>query len=142
MCKSETMRISPPRKELHKQNIRSMLIARPRMTNVEIANKIGLHRNTVARYVEEVRIESEKAMRESWTLLLDDLIRVASMRKMQLEELWLDSYSSSYTRPAQQVRVIDEYWKIQKELYRFQLEYLGFAPRQNNTLVQINFPKV
>ena len=49
------------------------------------------------------------------------------IRLMQLEELWIDSYSTcTYKgRPTQMVEIAKAYWKISKDIYQKKLEFIG-----------------
>jgi hypothetical protein len=132
------MRISKPRRELYKQQIKSILLARPKTDNLSLADQTGLHRNTVSRMLEEIRNENDVAMRERWKILLNDVTDIAKERSRELGQLWHDSYwSSCQYRPAQLVAINKVNWLILKDLYRMHLEYIGQwgSPK---SLVQIN----
>ncbi len=134
------MKISPPRKEIIKRSIKSLLTITPRISNAEIGQSVGLHRNTIAKYLCEIYSEEEKRSKELWISLLKELLQGSRDRKMQLEEIWRDSYSSCIYKPQHLVSIVEQYWKIQKDMYKIQLEFLGKRddPR---TLVQVNVSK-
>lgn len=135
------MKISKPRRELHKQSIRALIAFDPKVNNIEIANKIGVHRNTVSKLLEEIRIENEKWIKERWTKLLNDVTDIAGIRNQELNQLWADSYRSlSYSHPSQLVAISKANWMILKDLYRFHLEYIGIR-QDPKSLVQINIGK-
>jgi len=132
------MRISKPRRELYKQQIKSILLVNPKTDNLSIANQTGLHRNTVSRMLEEIRNENDEAMRERWKMLLNDVTEIAKLRNIELNQLWRDSYwSSCQYRPGQLVAINKANWSILKDLYRMHLEYMGQWGNPK-TLIQIN----
>lgn len=136
------MKISKPRREMYKQSIRSLIASNPKVNNIEIADKIGVHRNTVTKLLEEIRIENEKWVKERWKMLLNDVTEIAEMRSTELNRLWADSYRSLYySHPSQLVAVSRANWMILKDLYRMHLEYMGIreAPK---SLIQVNIAKV
>lgn len=135
------MRISKPRREIYKQSIRGLMIVRPRINNVELASEIGIHRNTVTKLLEEIRIENEKQTKKRWKMLINDVTSIAQSQSGELSKLWADSYSSlHYSRPSQLVVISKAKWMILKDLYRIHLEYMGVqeAPK---SLIQINIDK-
>lgn len=135
------MRISQPRREMHKQSIRTLIASNPKVNNTEIAEKVGIHRNTVTKLLEEIRAENDKWTKERWKMLINDVTLVAQSESGSLSRLWEDSYRSlSYSRPSQLVTISKARWMILKDLYRMQLEYMGI--RENpKSLVQINIAK-
>lgn len=135
------MRIAKPRREMYKQSIKTLIASNPRVNNIEIADKIGVHRNTVTKLLEEIRIENEKWVKERWKKLLNDVTDIAGIRNKELNQLWTDSYRTlSYSRPSQLVTISKANWMILKDLYRMHLEYMGI--RENpKSLVQVNISK-
>jgi hypothetical protein len=132
------MRISKPKRELYKQQIRSILLTQPKANNLVIAKKTGLHRNTVSRMLGEIKSENELAMRDRWKMLLNDVTKIADFRSEELDKLWQDAYwSSSRYKPAQLVAITKANWTILKDLYRMHLEYMG-VQGSPTTLVQVN----
>lgn len=132
------MRISKPRRELYKQQIKSLLMVEPRIDNLTIADRTGLHRNTVSRMLNEIRLENEKATRERWKFLLNDVTEIAQIRNEELNHLWADSYwTASRSNPAALVAINRANWSMLKDLYRIHLEYLGLGGNPKS-LVQIN----
>ncbi len=132
------MRISKPKRELYKQQIKSLLLAQPKINNLVIAKETGLHRNTVSRMLEEIKNENEIVTRERWKLLLNDVTEIAQSRNKELNQLWSDSYwSLCHSRPLQLVAITKANWMILKDLYRMHVEYMGLygSPK---TLVQIS----
>jgi predicted transcriptional regulator len=132
------MKISKPRREILKQTIRGLIVSKPKINNLELASETGIHRNTVTKLLREISRENEVAVRERWKFLLNDTTEIAQARQVALERLWSDSYwSMSRSKPAQLVAVLKENWRIQKDLYRMHLEYIGI--RENpKVLVQMN----
>jgi len=132
------MRISKPRRELYKQEIRSLLLVDPKIDNLHLAEQIGLHRNTVSRMLNEIKSENELVMRERWKMLLNDVTADAEFKSNELNRLWHDAYWSSMRNPTQLVAITKANWAILKDLYRMHLEYMGQygGPK---TLVQVNF---
>ncbi len=131
------MRISKPRREMYKQSMRSLVAARPKISNVQLANELGLHRNTVARLLGEIKTERAQWVDERWKMLLNDITEIAQYRRGELNKLWADTYWRS--KPSQLVAIAKMNWTIQKDLYRYHLEYMGI--RENpKTMVQVNFP--
>lgn len=139
-AKSIFMKISPPRKEIYKNNIQNLLITNPSISNAEIGQSLGLHRSTIAKYLSEMHLEEEKRSKELWTQLLKELVQGSRARMMQLEEIWMDSYGSSIYKPQQLLSIVQEYWKIQKDIYKMQLDYLG-KRSDPQTLIQVNVTK-
>lgn len=136
------MRIAKPRREMYKQSIKALIASNPRVNNIEIAGKIGVHRNTVTKLLEEIRLENKKWVDERWKMLLNDVTEIADRRSTELNRLWIDSYRSlSYSRPSQLVAISKANWMILKDLYRMHLEYVGIreAPK---SLIQVNIAKV
>ena len=132
------MKISKPRREILKQTIRGLIVSRPKINNLELASETGIHRNTVTKLLGEISKENEVAVKERWKFLLNDTTDIAQRHQIELEKLWLESYwSMSHSKPAQLVAVLKEDWKIQKDIYRMHLEYIGI--RENPTsLFQVN----
>lgn len=140
MCKIVNMRISKPRREMYKQSIKGLVVVRPKITNMEIADELGIHRNTVTKLLDEVRAENAEWVNKRWKRLLNDVTEIAQHKDKQLSKLWDDSYWSGTRRPSQLVAITKASWIITKELYRLHLEYMGI--RENpNSLVQINFSR-
>lgn len=132
------MKISKPRREILKQNIRSLIVSRPKINNLELASETGVHRNTVTKLLKEISKENEVAIKERWKFLLNDVTEIAQAKQAALEKLWMDSYwSTSRSKPTQLVAIIREDWKIQKDLYRMHLEYMGIRERPTS-LLQVN----
>ncbi|MBI3380259.1 hypothetical protein HY029_05890 [Candidatus Gottesmanbacteria bacterium] len=131
------MKICLARREIYKQQIRGLLVTNKKLNNITLGREIGLHRNTVAKLLEEIRQENEYKIRERWQELLNELLESSRMRKMQLESLWSDSYSSYYNRPSQMVDIVKAYWKISKDVYTLQLGFLGINV-DPKALIQIN----
>ncbi len=132
------MRISKPRRELYKQTIRSILISDPKTNNIKIADKVGVHRNTVTKLLEEIKDENELIVKERWKMMLNDLTDIANNKNTDLNRLWIDSYRSlSHSRPSQLAAISKTSWLILKDLYRMHLEYMGIkeAPK---SLIQVN----
>ena len=135
------MKIAKPRREICKQSIRNLIAINPRINNIELAREIGIHRNTVTKLLEEIRIENDKWLKERWKKLINDVTDIAGTRNRELNQLWDDSYRSlSYSRPSQLVAISRANWMILKDLYRMHLEYMGIreAPK---SLVQVNISK-
>lgn len=135
------MKIAKPRREMYKQSIRGLIASNPKVNNIEIANKIGIHRNTVTKLLEEIRIENEKWVKKRWKMLLNDVTEIADSKNTELNKLWIDSYRSLYySRPSQLATVSKASWMIIKDLYRMHLEYMGIreAPK---SLIQVNIAK-
>lgn len=132
------MKISKPRREILKQTIRGLIVSRPKINNLELASETGIHRNTVTKLLGEISKENEVAVKERWKFLLNDTTDIAQRHQIELEKLWHESYwSMSHSKPAQLVAVLKEDWKIQKDIYRMHLEYIGI--RENPTsLFQVN----
>lgn len=61
------MKISKPRREIYKQTIRTLMVAKPGINNLELSNEIGIHRNTVRKLLNEIKTENEIAVKERWT---------------------------------------------------------------------------
>lgn len=135
------MKISKPRREIYKQSIRSLIASNPKVNNIDIANKIGVHRNTVTKLLEEIRVENEKWVKERWKMLLNDVTEIAQSESKSLNRLWNDSYGSLYyARPSQLVAISRANWRILKDLYRMHLEYMGIH-EDPKSLIQININK-
>jgi len=135
------MKISKPRREIYKQDIRTLIASNPKVNNIEIADKIGVHRNTVTKLLEEMQIENEKWVKERWKMLLNDVTEIADKRNTELNRLWVDSYRFlCYSRPSQLASISKTNWMILKDLYRMHLEYMGIreAPK---SLIQVNITK-
>lgn len=133
------MKISKPRREILKQTIRSLIISRPKINNLELAGETGIHRNTVTKLLEEIRKENEIAVSERWKFLLNDVTEIAKTRNLELNKLWAESYwSMSHSRPSQLVAISKMNWLILKDLYRMHLEYMGIR-ESPKSLIQINF---
>lgn len=132
------VRISKPRREIYKQTIRSFMVAKPGINNLELASEIGIHRNTITKLLEEIRIENERLIKERWTMLLNDVTDDARIRQCELNALWVDAYHFLQDcKPAQLVDITKANWQITKDLYRFHLEYMGIR-QDPKSLVQIN----
>ncbi|OGK11401.1 hypothetical protein A2954_06580 [Candidatus Roizmanbacteria bacterium RIFCSPLOWO2_01_FULL_37_12] len=133
------MKISVPRREIYKQNIRTLLLSTPRINNLDIAHRLGLHRNTISKLVEEIKEENQKELRNNWEILLKDLLKVGKMRLMYLEELWSDYYlpCMSKGKAIQMVNIINAYWKISMDMYKKQLEFNGIKD-DLKALIQVN----
>lgn len=123
---------------MYKQSIRTLIASNPRVNNIEIADKVGVHRNTVTKLLEEIRVENDKWVKERWKMLINDVTEIAQLESKSLNRLWEDSYRSLYySRPSQLVAISKANWMILKDLYRMHLEYMGV--KQNpKTLVQVN----
>ncbi len=132
------MRISPPRKEIRKQHIRDLIKANPKIDNQKLAQKVGLHRNTVTRYLDEIQLENEKIQREYLANTTNQILEGSRMRMVQLEEIWMNYFSSS--KASQLVSIVEAYWRIQKDVYRIRLETLGIR-KTPQTMVQVNVSK-
>lgn len=138
---NRVMRISKPRREIYKQIIKSLMAAKPGINNLELAAEIGIHRNTVAKLLEEIRGENEKWVKERWRKLLNDVTDIAGIRNKELNQLWVDSYRSlSCSRPSQLVSISKANWMILKDLYRMHLEYMGIR-QEPKSLIQVNIDK-
>lgn len=136
-CKT-TMKISKPRREIYKQSIKSLMVARPGINNIELAKEIGIHRNTVPKLLEEIRLENEKWVKERWKMLIDDVTSIAQSESGSLSRLWEESYRSLYySRPSQLVVITRAKWMILKDLYRIHLEYMGIR-QDPKSLIQVN----
>jgi len=86
----------------------------------------------------EIRLENEKATRERWKFLLNDVTEIAQIRNEELNHLWADSYwTASRSNPAALVAINRANWSMLKDLYRIHLEYLGLGGNPKS-LVQIN----
>lgn len=131
------MRISKPRREMIKQDIKSLVAARPRLSNIDIASELGIHRNTVSRLLDEVRVENAKWVNERWKMLLNDVTNDTQEQLRQLNQLYQDSYWSGRSKPSQSVAIVKARWALLKDLYRFHLEYMGIR-QDPRTLVQVN----
>lgn len=135
------MKISKPRREIYKQSIKSLMAIRPGINNIELAKEIGVHRNTVPKLLEEIKIENEKWIKERWKILINDVTSIAQSESRSLSHLWEDSYRSLYySRPSQLVIITRAKWMILRDLYRFHLEYMGIQENPKS-LVQINIDK-
>lgn len=135
------MKISKPLREIYKQTIRSLMVAKPGINNLDLAQEIGIHRNTITKLIEEIRNENEKQIGERWKLLLNEVTEHAKTRQNELNCLWVDSYHFLQDcKPAQLVDIVKANWQITKDLYRFHLEYMGIR-QDPKSLVQINFQK-
>ncbi len=135
------MKISKPRREIYKQDIRTMIASNPKVNNIEIADKIGIHRNTVTKLLGEISIENEEWVKERWKMLLNDVTEIADKRNTELNRLWAHSYRSlSYSRPSQLVAISKANWMILKDLYRMHLEYMGVREAPTS-LIQVNIAK-
>ena len=135
------MKISKPRREMYKQSIRALIGSNPKVNNIEIASKIGVHRNTVTKLLEEIRLENEKWVKGRWKMLINDVTSIAQSESKSLNRLWSDSYPSLYySRPSQLVAISKANWMILKDLYRFHLEYMGIH-QDPKSLVQVNINK-
>jgi len=134
------MKISRPRREICKQTIKALIASNPKVNNIEIADKIGVHRNTVTKLLEEIRIENEQWAKERWKMFLNDVTEIAFKRSSHLDKLWADSYVFCRSRPSQMASITKANWMILKELYRLHLEYIGIreAPK---SLIQVNIKK-
>ena len=64
------------------------------------------------------------------------------IRLMQLEELWIDSYSTCTYKgtPPQMVEITKAYWKISKDIYQKKLEFIGIK-EDPKSLIQVNIQK-
>ncbi|MGB4966236.1 MAG: hypothetical protein WBO77_03970 [Microgenomates group bacterium] len=132
------MKISPPRRAIYKQEIKGLMIAKPGINNSELAVEIGIHRNTVTKLLEEIRIENEIWVRERWKMLLNDVTVDTQLQIKELGKLWHDSYPSlHYSRPSQLVSISKMRWVLLKDLYRMHLEYMGIR-QTPNALLQVN----
>lgn len=135
------MRISKPRREIYKQSVRSLMIAKPGINNLELAKEIGVHRNTIPKLLEEIRIENDKWLKERWKMLINDVTSIAQSESKSLSHLWEDSYRSLYySRPSQLVIISRAKWMILKDLYRFHLELMGIR-QDPKSLIQVNIGK-
>lgn len=135
------MKISRPRREMYKQSIKTLIASNPRVNNIKIADKIGVHRNTVTKLLEEIRIENDKWVKARWKMLINDVTSIAQSETKSLSDLWEDSYRSLYySRPSQLVIISKAKWTILKDLYRFHLEYMGIH-ESPKSLTQINIEK-
>lgn len=123
---------------MYKQEIKVGLMVNPKANNLEIAEQIGIHRNTVSRMLKEISKENELAIRERWKMLLNDMTDIADAKREQLARLWYDVYWIQSQRKPSQLAVISKLdWQIQKDLYRMHLEYMGQYGGPS-TLVQVN----
>lgn len=135
------MKIAKPRREMYKQTIKALIASNPKVNNIEIADKIGVHRNTVTKLLEEIRLENEKLVKERWKMLINDVTSIAQSESKSLSHLWEESYKSLYySRPSQLVIISKAKWMILKDLYRFHLEYMGIH-ESPKSLTQINIEK-
>ncbi len=118
-----------------------MIASNPKVNNIEIADKIGIHRNTVTKLLGEISIENEEWVKERWKMLLNDVTEIADKRNTELNRLWAHSYRSlSYSRPSQLVAISKANWMILKDLYRMHLEYMGVREAPTS-LIQVNIAK-
>lgn len=135
------MKIAKPRREMHKQSIRTLIASNPKVNNIEIASKIGVHRNTVTKLLEEIRVENDRWVKERWKMLINDVTSIAQSESKSLSHLWEESYRSLYySRPSQLVTISKAKWMMLKDLYRMHLEYMG-VQESPKSLVQININK-
>ena len=131
------MRISKPRREIYKQTIRSFMAVNPGINNLELATKIGIHRNTITKLLEEIRTENDIWVKERWKMLLNEVTDFAGIRNRELNELWAKHSRSYSTKPSEMVAITRTNWMILKDLYRFHLEYMGIRDMPK-TMIQVN----
>jgi len=114
------------------------MAGKPGINNLELAAEIGIHRNTVTKLLEEIRVENEEWVKKRWKMLLNDVTSSAQLRNKDLNKLWFDSYPSlHYSRPSQLVAIAKANWMIVKDLYRMHLECMGVR-QDPKTLIQVN----
>lgn len=126
---------------MYKQSIKSIIASNPKANNVDIAEKIGIHRNTVAKLLGEISIENEKWVNERWKMLLNDVTEIGFKKSEELDLLFMNSYRQLYhSKPAQLAQVSKTNWSIIKDLYKMHLEYMGIrqAPK---SLIQVNITR-
>lgn len=135
------MKISKPRRELLKQNIRNLIVSQPKINNLELSYETGVHRNTITKLLDEIRKENEIIVQERWKLLLNDVTEIAENRRSELNKLYSESYlAMSHSKPSQLVAISKMNWNILKDLYRMHLQYIGIKDNPS-TLVQVNINK-
>ena len=132
------MRISKPRYNLYKQQIRSLIATQPKISNLELAQATGLHRNTVPKLLNDIYKDNEVFIRERWKCLLNDVTSMAFSHIERLDDQLHDIESRGGGKAIIGFTKLD--WQITKELYRLHLEYMGIkeAPK---SLIQVNIKK-
>lgn len=134
-CIFEIMKISYPRLKLYKQQIRNLLAVQPKMTNQDLALKLGLHRNTIPKLLQEIHSENEVTIKKRWKFLLNEMTARASMHVQRIEKLSQRSERMGDIKATIALTKTD--WMITKELYQMHLQYMGLN-KTPQTLVQVN----
>ena len=132
------MKISKPRYDLYRQQVRGLIAIQPRISNIEIAQATGLHRNTVPRLLNDIYIENEKLIQDRWKCLLNE---VTSMAFINIDRL--DTQVCNIESRGGGKSIIDFtklHWQITKELYRLHLQFMGIK-ESPKSLIQVNIKK-
>lgn len=113
----------PRRRDFLKNKARDLLGADPSMTNKQIALDLGVHRNTVSSYVQEIVSEDDKRRKVRRRMVLASLLERGEVHRAELMELCTEAYKSDTPRkqPNKVANVIMRKWELEKELVKIEL---------------------
>ncbi len=116
------MKIGHTRRELIKSRIARVIDSGDKLTNGQLAERFGIHRNTVRRYLGEINQKEDQEWQIKRGMTLMELEEQAEAINMELMGLWTDAYSALCTeKPSQLVQVSMARWQLQKDIARLKL---------------------
>lgn len=123
------MSIGKSRRELKLLKVVGELEVNPSISNIELANKVGIHRNTVARYLWEIQQRETENASKKRSEIMANLERNAEAIRLELMGLWSDAYHNLYdSKPIQLVEISKAKWQMEKELARIRLLKANSSP--------------
>lgn len=110
------------------------MLLKPGISNIALAKKIGLHRNTIPKLLSEIKEENDKSLQFKRKELTSATAEhaITSLKRLEKAAYFADKkYDAKET-----VMVAKAQWSIIKDLYRIELEFYGLHNPQ--PYVQVN----
>lgn len=114
--------IGHTRRDLIQSRILRTLNLNPSANNQELAVVGGVSRNTVTKYLRDIREKEEREANINHALILANLEEQGQAIRRELMCLWTDAYHELYaTKPAQLVQISLAKWQLEKDLAHLRL---------------------
>jgi predicted regulator of amino acid metabolism with ACT domain len=118
------MKLSTARVKKIKSDVKLLTSIDPAITNIELAKNVGLHRNTVGKYRDEIVEETEQKRKIKRAMVLNELQSKAQIIKQELMELYSEGFKSKdvlYKNPQKLAKVVEMKWDLEKEIAKLKI---------------------
>lgn len=117
------MKLSLLSREQIKRKVKDIITVNPTSRNIDLAESIGVNRNTISRYRAEINTELEARRDLKRSLLVNDLLNRGKQTSLELWEIYAEGMKGDvvYKNPHKLALVEKIRWDLDKEITMIKL---------------------